>query len=119
MGRRGPYIPAGLDSANAVAAFGRIRGIVAELAHELGAEEFERARASAAGRRALALENSTAAARQLAEELVVHGSDIEPADAIASLDSVTHAEVTAVAEAVDGDCSLACVGPHSATDFEV
>ena len=60
------YVTAGLDSANAAKAVSRSREIVAELATGgIGVAEIERARSAAAGRRALALENSTLAASSL------------------------------------------------------
>ena len=49
-------------------------------------EEFERARAYAAGRRVLAFENTNAVARYAASQSVVFGEDIDPDEAIAALD---------------------------------
>ncbi len=113
------YVSAGLDSANTIAAVERCREIVVELAAgAIGAEEIERARSAAAGRRALAFENSTVAASQLAEEHVVHDHQTDPASVIAGLDDVDDAEVAAVAAAITGPPSIACVGPHSAADFD-
>ena len=84
---------------------------------DLGVAEIERARSAAAGRRALALENSTLAASQLAEEQIVHGREITPTEIVAALDEVRDEEVAEVAAAVIGPPSIACVGPHSANEF--
>ncbi len=112
------YVNAGLDSANAAKAFERTREIVAELRDAPpGAEEIERARSAVAGRRALSYENTTIAASDLAEERVLRGRAVTPGELIAELDDVRDDEVAAVAAAVEGAPSLACVGPHSTTDF--
>jgi predicted Zn-dependent peptidase len=111
-------VAAGLDRANCVPAYRRIRAIVDELAErEPSDEEVERARSCAAGRRALAFENSTTAARHVAEEQLLHGSEVGPAEAVAALDAVTHAQVTAIARRVGAECSVTCVGPHRVEDF--
>jgi len=110
---------AGLDSAKCVEAYTRMREIVAEL-HADGptAEEIERARAYAAGRRVLAFENTNAVARYAANQTIVFGEDIDPDQAIALLDGVGADEVAAAARAVDPDTlAVACVGPHEATEF--
>ncbi|MFI5025196.1 MAG: M16 family metallopeptidase [Solirubrobacterales bacterium] len=111
-------VTAGLDSANCVPAYERVREIVAELAAEGPTrDEIARARSSTAGRRALAFENTTAAASHLADEALIHGREIDPATAIADLDAVTDDEVRAVAAALGEDHSLACVGPHTPDEF--
>ncbi|MEZ5061637.1 MAG: pitrilysin family protein [Solirubrobacterales bacterium] len=112
------YVTAGLDSANAAKAFDRTREIVAELCEfPPGAEEVERARSAVAGRRALSYENTTIAAGDLAEERVLRGRSVTPAELIAELDDVRDEEVAEVAAAVHGPPSLACVGPHAQSDF--
>ena len=113
-------IIAGLDRDNCVAAYRRIREMVAELgANGPEEEEVERARSCAAGRRALALENSTVVAREIAEELLVFGDEVEPSELIARLDAVTSDEVAAVAASVVDDCAVTCVGPHTADEFRI
>ncbi|HEX2103820.1 MAG TPA: pitrilysin family protein [Solirubrobacteraceae bacterium] len=110
---------AGLESAKCIEAYTRMREIVAEL-HADGptAEEVERARAYAAGRRVLAFENTNAVARYAANQTIVFGEDIDPDQAIALLDGVTADEVAAAARAVDPDAlAVACVGPHDVGDF--
>ena len=52
-------------------------------------DEFERARAYAAGRRVLAFENTNAVAPHAASQSVVFGQDIDPDEAIAALDRTT------------------------------
>jgi predicted Zn-dependent peptidase len=96
-----------------------MREIVAEL-HAEGprAEEVERARAYAAGRRVLAFENTNAVARHAAAQTIVHGGPIDPDDAIRALDDVTFDEVVAAARSVDPETlAVACVGPHSPDEF--
>jgi predicted Zn-dependent peptidase len=110
---------AGLESAKCVEAYTRMREIVAEL-HADGptAEEVERARAYAAGRRVLAFENTNAVARYAANQTIVFGEDIDPDQAIALLDGVTADEVAAAARSVDPDTlAVGCVGPHDADEF--
>src|SRR3954449_2081014 len=112
-------VRAGLDSTKMSEAYGRMREIVAEL-HRDGPteEEVERARAYAAGRRVLAFENTNAVARYAANQRIVFDEEIDPDDAIARLDAVTHAEVAEVARGVDPDkLAVACVGPHEESDF--
>jgi predicted Zn-dependent peptidase len=110
---------AGLESAKCIEAYTRMREIVAEL-HADGptAEEVERARAYAAGRRVLAFENTNAVARYAANQTIVFGEDIDPDQAIALLDGVTADEVAEAARAVDPETlAVACVGPHETDDF--
>ena len=109
----------GLDSTKCLEAYGRMREIVAEL-HADGPreDEVQRARAYAAGRRVLAFENTNAVARHAATQTIVHDEPIDPDAAIALLDAVTIDEVREVARAVDPEeLAVACVGPHSASDF--
>ena len=112
------YVSAGLDSANTSRALERTQEIVADLC-ERGPtrDEVERARSAVAGRRALAYENSTLAAIDIAEERVLHGRTVSPGELVAALDDVDHEEVVAVAEAMAGTPAIACVGPHTKTDL--
>jgi predicted Zn-dependent peptidase len=109
---------AGLASDKCLEAYTRMREIVTELRQEgPTAEEVERARAYAGGRRVLAFENTNAVARYAAAQSIVFGEDIDPDEAIRVIDEVSHQEVAAVAAGVDDDLAVACVGPHTADDF--
>jgi predicted Zn-dependent peptidase len=111
-------LSAGLDSGKCVEAFTRMREIVDELRTDgPNEEEFERARAYAAGRRVLAFENTNAVARYAASQSVVFGQDIDPDEAIAALDKVTFDEVAEVARGISETASVACVGPHEVAEF--
>jgi predicted Zn-dependent peptidase len=111
-------LSAGLESGKAVEAFTRMREIVDELRSDgPREEEFERARAYAAGRRVLAFENTNAVARYAASQSVVYGQDIDPDEAIAALDRTTFDQVAEVARGISEDASVACVGPHETSDF--
>jgi predicted Zn-dependent peptidase len=111
-------LSAGLESGKCVEAFTRMREIVDEL-RESGPkeEEFERARAYAAGRRVLAFENTNAVARHAAAQTVVFGQEISPDAAIKALDDATIDQVAEVSRGVSEALSVACVGPHSADEF--
>jgi predicted Zn-dependent peptidase len=111
-------ISAGLDSSKCVEAYTRMREIVTEL-REQGPtpEEVERARAYAAGARAIAFENTGAVARYAAQQKVVYGADVDPDKAIAILDEVSFDEVAEAAATVSEHLSVACVGPHTVEDF--
>jgi predicted Zn-dependent peptidase len=110
---------AGLDSTKCIEAYRRMREIVAELRDEgPTVEEVDRARAYAAGRRVLAFENTNSVARHAATQAIVFGEPIDPDGAIAQLDAVTLDEVATVARDVADTLSVACVGPHRASDFE-
>ena len=66
-------LSAGLESGKCVEAYTRMREIVTELREEGPTEaEVERARAYAAGARAIAFENSGAVARYAAQQAIVH-----------------------------------------------
>jgi predicted Zn-dependent peptidase len=112
-------LSAGLESSKAVEAYGRMREIVSEL-REQGptAEEVDRARAYAAGARAIAFENGGAVARYAAQQRIVFGEDVDPDTAIRLLDEVSFDEVVDAAAAVEDRLSVACVGPHTLEDFE-
>ncbi len=112
-------IGAGLDSTKCIEAYTRMREIVAELRDDgPTAEEVERARAYAAGRRVLSFENTNAVARYAAAQTIVFGEPIDPDGSIAALDAVTFEEVVEVARDVADTLAVACVGPHSAGDFD-
>ncbi len=111
-------LSAGLESGKCLEAYARMREIVDELrADGPKEEEFQRARAYAAGRRVLAFENTNAVARHAAAQTVVFGQEIDPDKAIAALDDVTLDEVAEIARGISEAVSVACVGPHSAADF--
>jgi predicted Zn-dependent peptidase len=112
-------LSAGLESGKCIEAYHRMRGIVDDL-RENGPrqEEFERARAYAAGRRVLAFENTNAVARHAAAQTVLFGQDIDPDAAIASLDETTLERVTEIARGISVEASVACVGPHDVSEFE-
>jgi predicted Zn-dependent peptidase len=110
---------AGLDSTKCIEAYTRMREIVGELRDDgPTAEEVDRARAFAAGRRVLSFENTNAVARYAATQTIVFGQPIDPDGSIAALDAVTFDEVVEVARDVADTLAVACVGPHSASDFE-
>jgi predicted Zn-dependent peptidase len=111
-------LSAGLESAKCVEALRRMGEIVTEL-REQGptTAEVERARAYAAGARAIAFENSGAVARHAAQQHVLFGEDVDPDRTIALLDQVTFDEVAEVAAGVAEARSVACVGPHTAEEL--
>ena len=109
---------AGLDSTKCIEAYTRMREIVSELRDEgPTADEVDRARAYAAGRRVLAFENTNAVARHAAAQSIVYGEPIDPDGAIAALDAVTFEQVTEVARDVADTLAIACVGPHTEDEF--
>ncbi len=112
-------LSAGLDSSKCVEAFGRMREIVTEL-REQGPtpDEVERARAYAAGARAIGFENSGAVARYGAQQVILYGEDVDPDAAIARVDEVTFDQVRDVAAGISEELAVACVGPHTREDFE-
>src|ERR671925_2008855 len=111
-------LSAGLDSTKCIEAYARMREIVTELRTDgPREEEFERAKAYAAGRRVLAFENTNAVARHAATQTIVFGQDIDPDEAIAALDRTTLADVAEVASGISEACSVACVGPHEVSEF--
>ncbi len=110
---------AGLDSTKCVEAYARMREIVGELRDDGPTEEeVHRARAYAAGRRVLSFEHTNAVARYAASQTIVYGEPIDPDGAIAARDAVTVDEVVEVARDVADTLAVACVGPHSAGDFD-
>jgi predicted Zn-dependent peptidase len=112
-------LSAGLDSSKTIEAFRRMREIVTQLREDgPDADEVERARAYAAGARAIAFENGGAVARYAAQQTVLYGEDVDPDQAIGLLDDVSFDEVAQVAKGISEDLSVACVGPHSLEEFE-
>jgi predicted Zn-dependent peptidase len=113
-------LSAGLESAKCIEAYTRMRAIVSELRVDGPTEsEVERARAFAAGARAIAFENSGAVARYAAQQTIVFDSDdVDPDSSIALLDDVTFDEVRTVAAGVADELSVACVGPHTVEELE-
>ena len=112
-------LSAGLESGKCIEAYRRMREIVTEL-REQGPtqEEVERARAYAAGARAIAFENTGAIARNAAGQAIVFGQSIDPDDVISRLDAVSIEDVTEVAHGIADTLSVACVGPHTVQEFE-
>jgi predicted Zn-dependent peptidase len=111
-------LSAGLDSSKCIEAFRRMREIVTDL-RDNGptAAEVERARAYAAGARAIAFENTGAVARHAAQQTILYGEDPDPDATIARLDEVTFEQVAETAARVPELLSVACVGPHTAEEL--
>jgi predicted Zn-dependent peptidase len=112
-------LSAGLQSNKLTEAYARMREIVSEL-REQGPHdsEVERARAYAAGARAIAFENTGAVARHAAQQAIVYGEAVDPDATIDLLDRVSVADVRRVAADIEDELSVACVGPHSVEDLE-
>jgi predicted Zn-dependent peptidase len=112
-------LSAGLESGKCIEAYGRMREIVSELRDQGPTEEeVQRARAYAAGARAIGFENTGAIARNAAGQSIVFGQSIDPDDVIARLDAVSIEQVTEVARGIADELSVACVGPHTVQEFE-
>jgi predicted Zn-dependent peptidase len=112
-------LSAGLQSDKCVEAYRRMREIVGELRdHGPTDSEVERARAYAAGARAIAFENTGAVARHAAQQTVVYREDVDPDRSIELLDAVTVADVTEVAASIADELSVAVVGPHTVEELE-
>ncbi len=112
-------LSAGLDSTKAIEAYRRMREIVTELREQGPTQaEVERARAFAAGARAIAFENSGALARYAAQQAIVYREPVDPDRSIELLDEVTYEEVREVAAGVADDLAVACVGPHTVDEFD-
>src|SRR5207248_459292 len=111
-------LSAGLESGKCVEAYKRMREIVTELRADGPTEaEVERARAYAAGARAIAFENTGAVARHAAQQTVPYGEEVDPDRTIALLDQVAFDEVAQIAEGISEGLSLACVGPHTVEEL--
>ncbi len=112
-------LSAGLESSKMTEAYKRMREIVTELREEGPTEaEVERARAFAAGARAIAFENTGAVARYAAQQAIVYREDVDPDATIDRLDRVTSDDVRAVARDVADELAIAVVGPHTDADFD-
>ncbi len=112
-------LSSGLESSKCAEAFRRMAEIVDELRVDGPTEEeVERARAYAAGARAIAFENTGAIARTAATQAIVFGQDVDPDAAIAALDAVSFDDVRKVAAGISTDYSVACVGPHAVEEFQ-
>ena len=112
-------LSAGLESGKCLEAYRRMRDIVSELREDGPSEaEVERARAYAAGARAIAFENTGAVARHAAQQTIVYGEDVDPDRVIELLDRVSFDEVREVAAGVADSLSVACVGPHTVEELE-
>jgi predicted Zn-dependent peptidase len=112
-------LSAGLDSGKCLEAYRRMRDIVTELRDEGPTEsEVQRARAYAAGARAIGFENSGAVARYAAQQTIVYDESVDPDAAIDRLDEVTYDEVRTIAAAIADELSVACVGPHTVAELE-
>jgi predicted Zn-dependent peptidase len=111
-------LSSGLQSDKCIEAYSRMREIVSELRTEGPTEEeFLRARTYAAGRLVLAFENTGAVARYAANQAIVFGESVDPDDAIEALDSVSFDEVREISAGVADELAVACVGPHTASEF--
>jgi predicted Zn-dependent peptidase len=112
-------LSAGLESSKCLEAYRRMRDIVSELRDDGPTEsEVNRARAFAAGARAIAFENSGAVARFAAQQTIVYGEDVDTDAAIDLLDRVTYDDVRTVAAGIEDRLSVACVGPHTLEELE-
>ncbi|MDQ6606485.1 MAG: insulinase family protein [Actinomycetota bacterium] len=112
-------LSAGLDSSKCIEAYRRMREIVTELREDgPTASELERARAYAAGARTIGFENSGAVARHAAQQAVVYGEEVDPDSSIERLDQVSFDDVRTVAAEIEDRLSIACVGPHTADEFD-
>jgi predicted Zn-dependent peptidase len=112
-------LSAGLDSSKCIEAYRRMREIVTELRVDgPTASELERARAYAAGARTIAFENSGAVARHAAQQAIVYGEEVDPDSSIERLDKVSFEDVRTVAAEIEDRLSIACVGPHTADEFD-
>jgi predicted Zn-dependent peptidase len=111
-------LSAGLQSDKCLEAYRRMREIVTELREQGPTEdEVERARAYAAGARAIAFENSGAVARHAAQQRILFREEIDPDRTIELLDEVTFDEVREVAAGIADELAVACVGPHTAEEL--
>jgi predicted Zn-dependent peptidase len=111
-------LSAGLQSDKCLEAYRRMDEIVSELREQGPSEdEVERARAYAAGARAIAFENSGAVARHAAQQRILFREEIDPDRTIELLDEVTFDEVRQVAAGIAEERAVACVGPHTAEEL--
>ncbi len=112
-------LSAGLESSKCIEAYQRMREIVTELREQGPSDaEVERARAYAAGARAIAFENTGAVARHAAQQTIVYREPVDPDRSIELLDAVSVAGVRDMASRVADELSVAVVGPHTAEELE-
>jgi predicted Zn-dependent peptidase len=112
-------LSAGLQSDKLIEAYRRMREIVTELREQGPTDsEIERARAYAAGARAIGFENTGAVARYAAQQTILYGEDPDPDITIGLLDEVSASDVREVAREVADELSVACVGPHTTEELE-
>jgi predicted Zn-dependent peptidase len=112
-------LSAGLESGKCIEAYQRMREIVTELREQGPREdEVQRARAYAAGARAIAFENSRAIATHAAQQAILFGQDVDPDLTIELLDAVSYEDVREVAASLPEELSVACVGPHTVEELE-
>ena len=113
-------LSAGLESSKCVEAYRRMRDIVTELRDDGPTEaEVERARAYAAGARAIAFENTGAVARHAAQQTIVFGEDVDPdADDRAARRGHASTRSARSPRGVADELSVACVGPHTVEELE-
>jgi predicted Zn-dependent peptidase len=112
-------LSAGLESGKCVEAYRRMREIVSELREDGPTEaEVQRARAYAAGARAIAFENTGAVARHAAQQTIVYRERVDPDGTIELLDQVSVKDVTDVAARIADELSIAVVGPHTVEELE-
>ncbi|MDQ8045684.1 MAG: pitrilysin family protein [Solirubrobacteraceae bacterium] len=110
---------AGLESGKAVEAYRRMREIVNELREDgPTADELELAHAYATGRHILGTESSGAVARLAASQSIIFEEPIDPDGIVELLDSITLDEVKAIAQTIPDEAAVACVGPHTADEFD-
>ena len=87
-------LSAGLESSKCIEAYQRMREIVTELREQGPSDaEVERARAYAAGARAIAFENTGAVARHAAQQTIVYREPVDPDRSIELLDAVSVTDV--------------------------
>ena len=104
-------LSAGLESSKCMEAYQRMREIVTELREQGPRDaEVERARAYAAGARAIAFENTGAVARHAAQQTIVYREPVDPDRAIELLDAVSVQDVRDIAARVADELSVAVVG---------
>ncbi len=112
-------LSAGLESSKCIEAYQRMREIVTELREQGPSDaEVERARAYAAGARAIAFENTGAVARHAAQQTIVYREPVDPDRSIELLDAVSVTDVRDMATRVADELSVAVVGPHTAEELE-
>jgi predicted Zn-dependent peptidase len=112
-------LSAGLESGKLREAYTRMRDIVTDLRDQGPTEaEIERARAYAAGARAIAFENTGALARNAAQQAIVYREAVDPDRLIELIDGVPPDQVRQVAGQVPDQLAIACVGPHTTAEFD-